>query len=328
MAKSSNQKLKLLHILELLNRETDENHSLTAAEIVDRLKAQGISAERKSIYSDIEWLVQFGYDIILRKERPKGYYMASRDFELPELKLLVDVVASSRFITEQKSGKLIQKLERLTSRYEAGSLQRQVVVSNRVKAANEGIYYNIDTLHEAINRNLKISFLYGEWTPEKKMKYRREGSRYLVSPWTLLWDNENYYLVAYDEKAGEVRHYRVDKMAKLAVEDEKRCGSEEFHNIDLSSYSKRVFGMFRGEDETVKISFSNHLAGVVIDRFGKDVTIMKQGEDTFTTRVSVELSPQFFGWLAALGTEAELIEPEPARQKYAKYIKEIAGKYE
>lgn len=328
MARLSNQKLKLLYIADMLGKETDDNHSLTATEISKRLAAYGVPSERKSIYDDIEQLRQFGYDIVLRAETPKGYFLASREFELPELKLLVDAVASSKFITEQKSRDLIGKLEKLTSRYEAGSLQRQVIVNNRVKTGNEGVYYNIDTIHEAINCGRKISFLYGEWTVEKKMEYRRDGSRYIVSPWALTWDDENYYMLAYDDEAELIKHYRVDKMAKLAVENESREGKYAFHKIDLSSYAKKVFGMFRGEDETVKVRFDNQLAGVVIDRFGKDVVMLKQSDDSFIARFPVELSPQFFGWLTALGSRAELVEPESARTMYQEYLEEILRRYE
>ncbi len=327
MPRLSNQKLKMLYILDMLMRETDDEHSIDAKEIIARLETQGISAERKSVYDDIEQLRLFGYDILLRREAPKGYYMASREFELPELKILVDSVASSKFITERKSEELIKKLEKMTSKYEAGRLQRQVIVSNRIKTVNEAIYYNVDTIHEAMNQGRMISFQYGEWNIEKKLQLRRDGQRYTVSPWGMCWDDENYYMIAYDEQADTIKHYRVDKMLKLEVENATRKGGHAFKEIDMATYAKRIFGMFRGEKETLRIQFDNELVGVVIDRFGQDVTIMKADENHFVARINIELSGQVFGWLAALGTKAKIVEPAQAARTFADYLHKIVNIY-
>lgn len=327
MAKSYNQKIKLLYLMQMFLEETDELHSLSRKDIEERLGENGISVERKSLYSDFETLKQFGMDILYRKERPEGYYLASHDFELPELKLLVDAVQSSKFITEKKSASLIKKIEGLTSKYEAKQLQRQVFVSNRIKTMNESIYYNVDKLHAAIASNWQIQFQYTEWTVHKEMKLKRGGETYQMSPWALSWDDENYYLIAYDSKAEMLKHFRVDKMLGIQVLKEPRDGKEEFARFDLAHYAKKTFGMYAGEEETVRIRFENHLIGVVIDRFGQDVPIREDGEEHFIARVNVAVSNQFFGWLTGLGKGAIIVSPQNVVEEYQQLLEEILEKY-
>ena len=217
MAKSEKQKLKLLYIMQCLTEKTDAEHSVTTQEIIDYLALQGINAERKSIYTDIDLLIDYGMDIVKNSGRSGGYTLVSRQFELAELKLLVDAVQSSKFITTKKSRDLIGKLETLCSKYEAGQLHRQVVVTNRNKTVNENIYYNVDIIYNAIAENVKIQFQYFEWDVNKEMHLRRNGKVYEVSPWLLTWDDENYYLVGYDSEADTLKHYRVDKMTDIAL---------------------------------------------------------------------------------------------------------------
>ncbi|RDU23431.1 helix-turn-helix transcriptional regulator [Anaerosacchariphilus polymeriproducens] len=328
MAKSPNQKLKLVYLMEILQDKTDENHPMTMHEIISRLAEYDISAERKSIYNDIETLKQYGMDIIFQKETPSGYYVGERYFELPELKLLVDAVQSSKFITYKKSKDLIKKIESLTSIFDAKHLQRQVFVSNRIKTMNESIYYNVDMIHSAISANTKIKFQYFEWTLDKEMKLKKEGDFYIISPWALTWDDENYYMIGYDEEASMIKHYRVDKMIKIDVISEKRMGQEEFENFDLVSYGNKTFGMFGGKDEDVTIMFANHLIGVVIDRFGKDITIRKTENDCFLIRVKVAVSNQFFAWLSGFGMGVKVVSPENVVEQYKQHMKQILSKYE
>lgn len=328
MAKSSRQKLKLLYIMKLLTERTDEEHSVTVPEMIAYLAEQGITAERKSIYDDIETLRLYGIDIEMHKGRHTGYYIANRLFELPELKLLVDSVQSAKFITLKKSNSLIRKIESFASKYEAQSLQRQVYVSGRVKTMNESVYYNIDKIHSAINENRQISFKYFEYDRDKEKGYRHDGKRYTLSPLALTCSNENYYLVAYDKDADMVKHYRVDKMETIEKIKAVREGLEKLLDMDFASYSKKMFSMFGGEEMQVKMRFSNKLAGVVIDRFGKDITMLKDGEDNFTVSVSIFESPQFYGWLLSLGEDALLLEPASAVEKMKKYIEGIYKKYE
>lgn len=323
MAKSAGQKLKLLYIIRLLTENTDENHPASTADIIAYLEANGIHSERKSIYDDIEKLCEFGYDIIQVHSRlGGGYYMAGRDFELAELKLLVDAVQSSRFITTRKSRSLIKKLERLAGKYDAGKLQRQVYVAGRIKTENESIYYSIDNIHRAIQESRQISFQYLDWNLKKELVVRVGGHKQ-VSPWALIWQDENYYLAAFDEVDGIMKHYRVDKMGQVKVLNEARKGLEQFSKTDPAVYTNRTFGMFGGEEETVTLQFPNRLIGVVLDRFGKEADIRPVTDRVFRVRANVAVSGQFFGWLAGIGREAVIISPEPVKERYSRWLEDI-----
>ena len=279
MPKGSGQKLKLLYLVKILTEETDEAHAVSTQGLIDRLERLGISSERKSIYDDIRCLQQFGYDIVqLPSRQGGGYYLAGREFELAELKLLVDAVQSSRFITRRKSRELIGKLEKLASRHDAGRLQRQVYVVGRVKTENESVYYGIDALHRAIQDNCQIRFRYLEWNGEKQLVPRKKGQPYQVSPWALIWREENYYLMAWDEEAGLMKHYRVDKLAQVEQLEEERLGREEFEKLDLAVYADKTFGMFGGQEETVQLELPEQLVGVVLDRFGREITLRRERE--------------------------------------------------
>lgn len=328
MAKGPNQKLKLLILKDILMNNTDENHGITVSEIIAKLETYGVRAERKSIYDDLHMLEVYGLDICTEKSKTVRYYIGSRDFELPELKLLVDAVQSSKFITEKKSRELIKKVGGLASDFDAAKLQRQVFVSNRVKNPNEKIYYAVDVIHEAISSKRQITFCYYEWvlnsqgSGDKIVKRpRRDGDTYKVSPFSLCWDDENYYLVAFDSQSRSIRHYRVDKMDKVELTDEKLEGKNVFADFDMAAYSKSVFGMFGGEMVDVKIKVRNSLVGVVADRFGKDVFVTDNGDTTFTFATKVVLSPQFYGWLFALGGGAKIISPVSASEQYRDYVK-------
>ena len=324
MAKTYNQKTKLLHIIKILMEKTDENHYLTAAGLIDELDKIGIRAERKSIYSDIAELTDFGYDIIHVKSRTNGgYYLAGRDFELAELKLLVDAVQSSRFITRKKSTELIKKIEKLTSSHEAKSLQRQVYVTSRIKTDNESIYYNIDDIHNAIQNNKKIKFQYLDWTVSKELKPRRNGQWYEVSPYALVWAEERYYLVGYSTLDMEIRHYRVDKIGKIELTNEKREGMENPAMFDVAAYSNKVFGMYGGEEESITIAFPEKLIGVFIDRFGKDIDIRKRDEGLLSVRTRIVPSGQFYGWICGLGKEVNILAPEKVKEDYCIYLHEV-----
>lgn len=328
MAKSYHQKLKILYILQILLEKSDEKHPVTTKELIGELEAYGIQAERKSIYDDIGALGDFGVDIIKVAEKPGGYYVASRDFELAELKLLVDAVQASKFITPKKSQELIHKLEKLTSRENAKQLNRQVVVTNRSKAVNEKIYYNIDMIYTAIHRGVKIRFQYFTWSIEKEMELKKNGEFYKVSPFLLSWDDENYYLIAYDGEAGIIKHFRVDKMLRISLSGEAGEGKELFENFDVGEYSKRTFSMFAGEEETVTLVCKNAYIGVMIDRFGKEVSVRRRDEDTFFLRTTIAVSGQFFGWLSGLGANVKIQSPQAVVEKYQKYLQEILQNYQ
>lgn len=322
MARSSNQKLKLIYLADIFRQNTDDEHCVTVSQIIDMLAAKGISAERKSIYTDIEALKSYGMDIECRREKTTGYYLAGRNFELAELKLLVDLVQCSKFITHKKSNELIKKLESLASNYQAQLMQRQVIVTNRIKTMNESIYYNVDAIHNAIAHNKKISFKYFEYTVSKERKFRKNGEKYLISPLALNWSDSNYYLIAYDSESEKIKHYRVDKMTSINMTDEAREGLQQFEKVDMAQYSKRVFSMYSGKEQSIKLRFDNSLIGVVIDKFGKDV-VVSPGTDSFTINVTVMVSAQFFGWLAGLGCGAQIVSPPSVKERYSAHLKEI-----
>ena len=327
MAKSQNQKSKLLWLMKYLLEETDETHGVSGADIMAHMESLGISVERKSLYNDLDTLRDFGLDIIKLGGRPPLYAVASREFEIAELKLLVDVVQSSRFITEKKSLSLIRKLENLAGRHGARQLQRQVFVRNRIKSMNESIYYNVDKIHEAITFDKQISFRYFDYSITKDKLYRRDGARYIVSPYALTWDDENYYLIAHEEESGLVKHYRVDKMSDIEIEKLARNKNEDYDGSKLAEYAGKVFGMFAGEERKVRLRFDNHLAGAVIDRFGRDVIINSKDDGSFTVTVSVVVSPQFYGWLCGFGDEVQLLWPEDVRDDFISYVKKLMSKY-
>jgi len=324
MPKSANQKLKLLYLMKLLTEKSDEAHPIPMQELIDALEARDIHAERKSIYDDMEALRQFGLDVVSSR---KGYYIGQREFELPELKLLVDSVQSSKFITHRKTMSLIKKIEGLTSVHDARLLQRQVYVRNRVKSMNESIYYHVDEISAAISGDRTIRFRYFEYTVQKERRYRREGAYYEVSPFALMWDDENYYLLAWDDAAGMLKHYRVDKMAEISQTDRTRQGKEAFDAVDMSAYSQRVFGMFTGQEEKVRLRFASRLAGPVLDRFGQDVILVPDGEAHFIVTVPAVVSPQFFAWVFGFGTEVELLSPPHVRRALTDQARAIAAMY-
>lgn len=327
MPKSANQKLKLLYLLKTLLELSDESHPLTISDIIRHLSLYGISAERKSIYSDIEMLKEYGLDIIAVKSKSYGYYVASREFELPELKLLVDAVQSSKFITRKKSEELIKKIESLAGKHQAAKLQRQVFVANRIKTMNESIYYTVDYIHTAISENSKISFKYFDWTSSKEKVLRHDGKDYVISPWALTWDDENYYLVAFDSETQMIRHYRVDKITNIKVLDEKREGEESFSEFDMALYSKSVFGMFGGKAEYVSLLCHESLAGVIIDRFGTDIVFIKHDNEHFEINVSVVLSPQFYSWVFGFGDKISIISPQKAKDEFVKLLTDVKKLY-
>ena len=329
MAKGVNQKLKLLYLMKILLEKTDENHGITMAEILSMLELYDISAERKSVYNDIENLRQYGMDII-GEHRSKGfsYYVGTRQFELAELKLLVDSVQAAKFITAKKSHELIKKIEGLASKYEASQLQRQVYVTERIKTVNESIYYNVDILHAAIEANSKITFQYFQWNVDKEMELRRNGALYEVSPWALSWDDENYYLIAFDSEEDKIKHFRVDKMLRIEMTDEMREGKDSFKEFDIAVYSRKLFGMFDGEEQMVKIECENYLAGVMIDRFGKDVPMVKKDEKHFTVTVKVAVSRQFLTWVMALGEGAKIVGPDAVVEQIKEEIERLYRQYQ
>ena len=329
MAKSPNQKQKLLLIRQYLEQNTDEEHPASTAEIIAYLDSAGVSAERKSIYDDLETLRAFGVDVLsVRRGNVTRWYVGERMFQLPELRLLVDSVQSSRFLTRKKSLELIAKIEKLTSVHQARGLRRQVWVKNRIKSMNESIYYLVDDLHAAIDDNEKIRFHYFQYDPSRQRQLRHGGAWYEISPYALMWDSENYYLVGYDARAGIIKHFRVDKILDLRRTGEKRDGAEIFAELDMSAYANAHFGMFSGRTTPVRMEFDNSLAGAVIDRFGTEAVLVPAGEGRFSVTASVAVTEPFFGWLCNFGALARITAPESAVEAMRRHIESIMEQYE
>lgn len=328
MPKGTNQKFKLYRLAQIMLEKTDDEHFITMQEIMAALGEYEITADRKSIYTDLRDLEKLGIEV---EGEPVGnryhYHVVNRPFELPELKLLVDAIQSSKFITEKKSNALIKKLEKLVSRYEATKLQRQVYVSGRIKTMNESIYYTVDAIHNAISENKKIRFQYFQWNVKKEMELRHNGAYYHISPWGLSWDDENYYLVGYDAEAGQIKHYRVDKMLHIRMSDEKREGKEHFKKLDMADYAKKSFGMFGGKEQQVKLLVENSLAGVIIDRFGKDVMLIPADAEHFTVNVNVRVSSPFLGWIISLGEGMKIVGPDEVVEQMKKEIERLSRQY-
>ncbi len=322
MAKSANQKRKLLVLYQYLLRNSDEEHPVTVQGMIEELARWDISAERKSIYADMEELRQMGMDVQTRKGKCSGWFIGEREFELAELKLLVDAVRSSRFLTARKSDSLIAKLESLASVHQARQLRRQVYVDRRIKNMNESIFYNVDKLHAAIAADRAVTFRYFEYSVKKEKVFRKEGKRYHVSPCGLVWDSENYYLAAWDEAREEVRHYRVDKMADITITGIRRHVPEDW---DPERYAGRHFGMFSGQEGRVRLRCPNRLATVVLDRFGRDVMLVPDGEEHFTVTLDVVFSPPFMGWVFSLGEGVRILSPDWAAEGYAARLREALG---
>ena len=323
MAKTSGQRAKLLRIYQLLLERTDEEHPISTQDLIDQLGREGIGAERKSIYTDMVLLQDLGVDV--QQSKGKGWFIGQRDFELAELKLLVDAVQSSRFISHKKSEALIRKLGGLTSWAQARQLRRQVYVDRRVKTDNEGVYYAIDKLHAAIAACRAVTFQYFDYNVHKEKVFRREGKRYTVSPYGLIWADENYYLVGREEGGEELRHYRVDKMAALTVTSLPRREDGRLRDFDLAEYGQRHFHMFSGRQAQVRLRCPDRMVNIMLDRFGQEAMLIPDGEDHFALTVDAVVSPQFYGWLFGLGDGVELTAPAWAVEEYREMLRRALG---
>ena len=329
MSKGSNQKLKLSYLCKIMQEETDDDHWLTLQQIIDKLRNYDITAERKSLYDDFFCMNEYlGIEVIKETVGRETYYhVGSRQFELAEVKLLIDSIQSSKFISKNKSYELIKKMKGFVSRYDADKLMRQVYVNDRVKSMNESTYYAVDAIHTAIAENKQISFKYCSWNIDKELVPRKDGALYQVSPWALAWEDENYYLVAYDAEVCKVKHYRVDKMLKMNIVDEKRLGEEHFKNFDMGTYALENFSMFGGDIKRVHIEFPNDKVGIFIDRFGKDIQIRKVTDDRSMIAVDVAISSQFFGWIFSLGKDVQVTGPDAVVEKMREEAKAFLKNY-
>lgn len=327
MPRSENQKEKLIRLIEIFMRRTDEEVGLTMSEIIEALAGYGISAERKSLYNDFSVLEGLGFPIVRLSGNPPAYTLAERIFESAELKLLVDAVESSKFITTSKSKELIDKLKLFAGVKTAGELDRQVFVEDRVKSENSAVLYTVDTIHRAINSNTKITFAYFDYDSTKRKLLRHGGERYTVSPKMLIWSEENYYLVAYDEREGLIKNFRVDKMIKVEGSEELCSISADKYKLNPADYSRKIFGMYGGKEELVTLEVKERLAGVMIDRFGINNSFIKT-DFGFRMPIKVMISPTFYSWIMGFGKDVRILKPDYVREDYIKRLKEISDIYE
>lgn len=327
MPKSFNQKLKILYLMKLLQEKSDKDHPIPVKDMILYLNSYGISVERKTVYDDIETLKLYGLKIRNRRGKISGYYLAEREFGLAELKFLMDAVQSSRFLTGEQTRVLLHKLEHLTDVSEARKLKSQMASETGVKSVNEEVYSCIENIFEGITDNRQISFYYYEWTLTKKLQKKKNGERYRVSPWKLIWKDENYYMLGLDEKSGIVKHYRVDKMMDVTTEKSRRNGEAIFRDFDMGKFSTGTFGMFGGKEQAIRMEFENRFAGVVLDRFGQDVMLIPKDQEHFSMQAHIRVSAQFFGWLAGLGTGAVIVSPDNIRREYIAFLKKTLMNY-
>ena len=313
--------------MKIFLEETDENHGLSLSELNDRLATYGFdSVSAKTLYEDIDELRNFGIDVDYSHEGRRYFYrVLNRDFDVAELKLLVDSVQASKFITEKKSKALIKKIGKLASHHQEQELTRQVLITGRIKSMNESIYRSVDALNRAINQNSQITFQYFQYDRDKREILRHNGAWYVVSPWTLVLDNENYYLVAYDAKDQVIKHYRVDKMLRIRETGDLRVGEEVYRVNNYTNQS--VFGMFGGKLSYITLEAENKMAGILIDRFGKDIRMVPINETHFEAGVEVVLSLQFYGWLISLGQGIRLTGPTPAVNELKANLKRLSIEY-
>jgi predicted DNA-binding transcriptional regulator YafY len=328
MAPNSGRKPKLLYLSEMLLNETDDEHGLTIPQMIRRLDQLGIKAERKAIYTDLETLRDFGYDIIVRRSSRTEYAIGKRHFELAELLLLSDAVQSSRSLTERKSKALLEKLQQLTSVHNKQQLSKRMHVEGRIKMQNESIYYNIDRIQEAIRMKSKIAFTYFEYGIDKQEVLRREGRQYHENPIDLVYKDEYYYLITYNDDHDSFLRYRVDRMRSIVVSNEQVTRSERVRSFDVADFTARAFGMFGGDEITAKLRVDVSLIGSIIDRFGKDVTLVKINDQIVRAEVSILKSAVFFGWLVQFGDKLRIESPKALAREYCDYLAAIVDSYQ
>ena len=328
MANDKKYKGKMIKLERIFQRYTDTEHGLTLKQISDKLKDANDSADRKTLYRDFDDLRGAGIEVESRRQgKSTVYYVEDDIFELAELKVLIDSVQASKFITDRKSKILVDKLKTLTSEYRANDLTRDVIIAP-VKKDNESILYDIDTINEAINSDKQIRFQYFKYDVNKKKNAQHEGAFYIVSPFALVYNNENYYLMAYNEKhPDKITHFRVDRMQRCEIVDNKRLGSELFKKRETKNYLTKTFNMYDGTEYNVTLECINKLSDVVIDRFGKDITLVTIDDDHFQVNVPINVSPQFYGWVTGIGSDMKIVGPEAVVNEYKEYMNEIMANY-
>ena len=315
-------KPRILYLLRILEQYTDEEHPLTTKQLIDKLQDEyGISAHRTTLTKDIAALQEFGVDIVTVHSTQSKYFIGSRKFELPELKLLIDAVESSRFITAKKSESLIRKIHTLTSQGQVSKLRRNNYVVDRIKPDNEQIYYIVDTINDAINEGKQISFQYYDYSGLKKKVLKNKGEIYKLSPYKLIWSGDYYYVIGYSEKKGKVINFRVDRIAAApTILSENAIPVPK--DFDLENFTKEVFFMFSGDEVEVDLQCDNSLMKTMIDRFGENVKTLAYDMTSFRLITEVSVSPTFFGWVFGFDGKVKILGPKNIKEQYYKMISE------
>lgn len=328
--KSDRKKLTLIYLQQLFVEKTDKTHFIRMPEILDYLAERGVFVDRRTIYTDLKLLNYAGFEVVGVQERGGyKYHHPSRLFDTTELKFLIDSIAASKFLTERKSKELIDKVKTLGNTFDNSALNRGVLSPKRIKSMNDKVFKNLDLLYAAISSNSQITFQYMRWNTQRKLEAQRSGELYSASPCAVSLSDDNYYLIAFDSRTSNLRHYRIDKMNSIKLTDEPRAGKEIFMTFDIVDYSRKTFGMFAGKEETVTIEATNHLVGVFIDRFGEAASIRKnfQNPDTFIVKIAVHVSPQFYGWLFGLGKEVTIVSPLSVKEEFINTVNSILSNY-
>lgn len=315
-----NSKERLIELLRFLFRLTDEQHPVSTNDIIDHFRSMGEIIDRKTVKQDIDMLARLGYDIITVRGTHNVYFVGSRLFELAEIKLLVDAVESSKFITTKKSIELAKKLASLVSVYQAADLKRHVYIADRVKPKNEQIYYLIDSINTAINENRQISFLYFEYNANREKVLRNDGKQYLFSPYGLVWNEDNYYAVGYSEKHEKIVTFRVDRMVRVQITDIPVIPAAL--DFNLAEYARQVFDMYDGKTETVSLKCANRVMKAILDRFGGNVRTEPIDSETFRADMEVSVSQTFFGWVFQFGGDIKIIGPKQVVEQYTRLLQE------
>ncbi len=331
MAGSNQSKLKLLYLSKILYEHSDEENPLSINEIISKLNKYGINAERKSVYSDLNLLEDFGIDICRVQGKNYGYFIGSREFEVPELRLLIDAIQSAKFITPKKSKELIKKIEGLTSKNNSKKLETQIFMNDRIKYDNEEIFYSVDRIHNAIEENKMVSFKYYKYDLNKNREFRNGGMEYLVNPYALTWFDDNYYLVGNYHKYDNISHYRIDRICSVNVLDKLRRSFTELvdykNYFNTADYSKKIYNMFSGELQKIEVKFENYLIDAVIDRFGIDVSLLKEDEESFIVHTEAVISDGLVSWLLIFGDSVEVIAPKSLRDMIRNKVEGIINLY-
>ena len=320
--KNTNQKKRILILLQTLQKYSDENHPLKMSDLIQYCYDQGIHAERRSIYDDIRELKEAGYEILFTRIPYQGYFLATQPFEMAELRLLSDAVQASNFVTEKKSRQLVNKLAQLTSVHQGHALTKQVYFFKH-KFSNEEIFYTIDQFQQAIANHYAVCFQYFDITVNKQKKYRRQAREYHLIPYALIWENQRYYCIGYDTRYQNFTHYRLDKIDHLTMIEEV----QKKMPFDMHHYASRVFNMFQGESTNITLRFDLSLINTVFDQFGQDVLITEVSSESFTINLTMGLAPTFIGWLLQFGQRVTVLSPQKLIDQMQQVANEVLHQY-